>query len=86
MTQKYENFKKRSKIKMNFIVKWTNKFSNETGYVMKVNKKMGYFENTFDKASAFAYKTKASAKSAITWLMKSAEGENNTFDIEEVAL
>jgi hypothetical protein len=33
-------------------VQWTNKYSKEQGYVKALNKKEGYFENTFDKAEA----------------------------------
>ena len=33
-------------------IKWTNKFSGETGYVKRISKKGKYFENTFDIGEA----------------------------------
>lgn len=67
-----------------FIIKWTNKLSKETGYVEKINRKEGYFENTFEKANAHAYKTAYQAKKAIEWLSASKEGEINDFSLEQV--
>ena len=62
-----------------FVIKWTNRMSREEGYVEKINKKEGYFENTFDKLAAKQYKTEGSAKTAVKWLESSKEGEQNSF-------
>lgn len=39
------------------IIKWTNKFSGETGYVRTINRKGEYFENTYDREQARDYKS-----------------------------
>ena len=39
-------------------IKWTNKFSNETGYVASVSAKNKCFVNTFDKNEAKEYSEK----------------------------
>ena len=67
-----------------FIIKWRNKYSGETGYVEKINKKYGYFENTFDESLASIFKTKSTASRALNWLTNSEEGENNTFEVVPV--
>lgn len=63
-----------------FIIKWQNKYSGDTGYVEKINRKWGYFENTFEKSEASLFKNKASASRALNWLNNSEEGKNNTFE------
>lgn len=68
-----------------FIIKWTNKYSNEEGYVKVINRKDGYFENTYEKENAFHFKTKGNATKAMNWLTNSNEGENNIFSLEEVS-
>lgn len=67
-----------------FIIKWTNKLSKETGYVEKINRKEGYFENTFEKTSAHSYKTIYQATKAVEWLSDSKEGEINDFSLEQI--
>lgn len=69
-----------------FIIKWENKYSKETGYVEKINRKWGYFENTFDKKSAGLFKNKSAASRALNWLISSDEGKNNTFEVEPVSI
>lgn len=34
------------------IIKWTNRFSGEVGYVKKLNYRERYFENTWDQKEA----------------------------------
>ncbi len=34
------------------IIQWENKYSKETGYVGKINKKEGYFENAENRDGA----------------------------------
>lgn len=69
-----------------FIIQWKNKYSGETGYVKKVNQKLGFFENTFEKENANVFKNKASASRAFNWLTNSNEAENNVFEIETIAV
>lgn len=38
------------------IIQWTNKHSKEQGYVKKLNKKQGYFENTYERSEAVTVK------------------------------
>lgn len=62
-------------------IKWTNKFSGETGYVASVSAKNRCFFNTFDKKEAKGYSEKA-VKGILTKLDSYNETENNTFEIE----
>ena len=66
------------------ILKWTNKFSGETGYVGKVSVKAGHFTNAETKESAKTYKTENMAKKDIERLTDIGEAENNIFTMEEV--
>lgn len=66
---------------MKAVIRWTNKFSNETGYVKEFRKKEGCFVNTFDINSAKAYASKSTAKRIITLLKNTDEAINNEFDI-----
>ena len=74
------------KVEKMFIIKWRNKYSGETVYVEKINKKWGYFENTFDKKSAGLFKNKSAASRALNWLISSDEGKNNTFEVVPVSI
>lgn len=40
------------------IIKWTNKWSGEQGFVKSLNRKEGYFVNTFDSDKAKSYSEK----------------------------
>ena len=66
-----------------YILKWKNKFSKETGYVGKVIKSKGYFENTFDKSTAKKYRSENEAKRDIALLNEIGEAQNNDFYIEK---
>ena len=68
-----------------YVIKWENRYSKETGYVEKINRKFGFFENTFERANAGIFKTKGNAIKAISWLKSSKEGENNEFFLEEIS-
>ena len=63
-------------------IKWTNKFSNETGYVASVSAKNKCFVNTFDKNEAKEYSEKA-VKGILTKLGSYNETENNIFEVVE---
>lgn len=64
---------------MNKIIKWTNIYSGEVGYVKSINKKEGHFINTTEIEEAKVY-TEQGVKTAITMLVKMGEGRNNKFE------
>ena len=41
------------------IIKWTNKYSNETGYVASISTKNECFINTFEESEAKRYSEKS---------------------------
>lgn len=63
------------------IIKWVNKFSGETGFVLSVDKKNKHFNNTFNKDQARRYASEASATSIVNLLISFGEGENNDFEV-----
>lgn len=60
-------------------LKWKNKFSGEEGYVAKVKKSAGYFENTFQQEAAKKYKTEQAYNKDIQILNSIGEADNNDF-------
>lgn len=62
------------------VIKWTNKYSNEEGFVREIKLKEGYFVNTFNIDEAKLY-TENNAKGMITLLSKTKESINNIFSI-----
>ena len=64
-------------------IKWTNKYSNETGFVAALSTKGKCFINTFDEAEAKAYSEKA-VKGIMTRLESFHETDNNTFEVVPV--
>lgn len=69
------------KVVIMFILKWTNKFSGETGYVAAISTKDKHFVNTFDIKEAKTYKTSVVANRMINTLVALGEAENNDFDV-----
>lgn len=67
-----------------FILKWTNKYSKETGFVESISAKDKHFVNTFDKESAKKYSSKAIANRMISSLKAYGEADQNDFDVIEV--
>lgn len=65
------------------VIKWTNKYSNEEGFVKEIKLKKGYFINTFKKDEARVY-TDNNAKGLITLLGRTKESINNIFTIIDV--
>ncbi|MBR0400651.1 MAG: hypothetical protein IJH95_07570 [Mogibacterium sp.] len=63
-------------------IKWTNKYSNETGYVASVSTKEKCFINTFDKDEAKEYSERA-VKGIMTRLESFGETEDNIFEVVE---
>ncbi len=69
---------------MSKVIKWTNKYSGETGYVMTVKKADGHFNNTFDAAEAKTFSRQADITKAMNLLEAMGETENNTFEAVEL--
>lgn len=63
------------------VIKWTNRYSNESGFVKSINTKGNHFVNTFDINEAKTYKKEETANTAITQLINFGEGENNHFEV-----
>ena len=61
-------------------IKWTNKYSNETGYVASLSTKGHCFINTFDESEAKEYSEKA-VKGIMTKLESFHETDNNIFEV-----
>ena len=66
------------------IIKWTNKFSNESGFVKEVKTKEQHFVNTFNQTEAKIYKTNASARKIINKLIEFGEADNNNFELVSI--
>ena len=62
------------------IIKWTNKFSNETGYVASLSTKNKCFYNTYDPSEAKRYSEKSVA-SLMSKLASYNETEDNVFEV-----
>ena len=62
------------------IIKWTNKYSNETGYVASLSTKNKCFYNTFDKNEAKQYSEK-SVTSLMNKLASFNETDDNIFEV-----
>ena len=63
-------------------IRWTNKFSQETGFVKTISKAKKCFMNTFDASEARVFKTEKDAQKAIATLTELGEAENNIFTVE----
>ncbi len=61
-------------------IKWTNKYSNESGYVASISTKEKCFINTFDENEAKAYSEKA-VKGIMTKLESYHETDDNVFEV-----
>ncbi len=57
------------------IIKWTNKYSGETGYVASLSTKNECFINTFEEEKAKRYSEKS-----VAGIMKKLEAYNETED------
>ena len=67
------------------VIQWTNRFSNEQGYVKSVKKADGHFINTYDVAQAKAYKRDCDVVKCVATLEEIGEAVNNSFEIVEIA-
>ena len=61
-------------------IKWTNKYSGETGYVAQISTKNKCFVNTYDLNEAKEYSEKA-VNGLLTKLESFHETDNNTFEV-----
>ena len=61
------------------IIKWTNKFSNESGYVASLSTKNECFFSTYEQSEAKQYSEK-SVSSLMKKLEAYGETENNDFE------
>ncbi len=66
---------------MKYNLKWTNKFSGETGFVGKVSKAKGYFVNAETQSDAKTYASEKTAEKDIIVLTELGEAANNDFSI-----
>ena len=62
------------------IIKWTNKFSNETGYVASLSTKNKCFYSTYDPSEAKQYSEK-SISSTMKKLEAYHETDDNIFEV-----
>ena len=62
------------------IIKWTNKFSNESGFVESVSTKNRCFINTFEQSEAKQYSEK-SVNSIMAKLESYHETDDNYFEV-----
>jgi hypothetical protein len=65
---------------MKVILKWTNKFSHEEGFVKSVSDKEKHFINTYDCSEAKQYSEKNVDK-VLKKLESYGEANNNDFEI-----
>ena len=63
-------------------LKWTNRYSGETGFVAQVSTKNECFVSTYDWDEAKAYSEKA-VKGILTKLDSYHETDNNIFEVIE---
>lgn len=68
------------------VLKWTNKYSGETGYVGSVSKKKDYFTNEPDTLKTKRYVTDTAINNDLETLKSFGEFENNNFAAEELVL
>ncbi len=62
------------------IIRWTNKFSGEQGFVGSVSTKNKCFYNA-DRSGAKLYSSEKAARKAIVMLQGYGEADNNDFEI-----
>ncbi|MBO4416318.1 MAG: hypothetical protein J5824_10125 [Lachnospiraceae bacterium] len=62
------------------VIRWTNRFSKETGFVKALAE--DHFINTWEKADAAKYRTKKDAEKVLVTLNEFGENANNDFVVE----
>lgn len=63
------------------ILKWTNKYSGEVGYVKSIDYPRKHFVNTYNVIEAKQFVSVQSAQKAIEKLAEYGEADNNAFEI-----
>ena len=63
------------------IIRWTNTYSREIGFVKSIDYKNRHFNNTFNENEAKKFVSIASAEKAINKLHEYGEDELNIFEI-----
>ena len=66
------------------VIQWTNKYSNEKGYVLSAKKADGHFVNTFDVSEAKTFNRECDVARVLNTLETMGECENNTFEVVEI--
>lgn len=66
------------------VIKWTNKYSNESGFLKSVKKADGHFVNTFDVAEAKTFARQCDIVRTMNVLESIGECENNDFEVVEL--
>ena len=64
------------------VIKWTNKYSNETGFVKCLGE--GHFINTWEQDSAMKFRNQAEADKTLDTLYEFGEDANNNFDVIDI--
>ena len=67
-----------------YVIKWTNKWSNEQGFVGSVSSKNRCFHNS-DAAGAKKYASEKAALKAVHTLEEYGEADNNHLEVIPVA-
>lgn len=63
------------------VIKWTNKHSQESGFVKSIDYKNKHFNNTFDLSEAKKFAKYESIEKAIAKLTEYGEAINNNFEV-----
>lgn len=64
-----------------YILKWTNIYSGESGFVKVLRRADGHFVNTFEIEEAKRYSRKSDVTKALNLLQLLGEAENNHFEV-----
>lgn len=62
-------------------IKWTNRYSGESGYVAAIDEVGRHFINAADIKDACIYRQTRTAEKVIDKLYEFGEGDNNDFEI-----
>ncbi len=66
------------------VIKWTNRFSGEQGYVQGIIKAEGHFVNTYETADAKTFNRQSDITRALNTLSAIGECEDNDFEAVEI--
>lgn len=80
----YKIFTKRRACFMAKVLKWTNHFSGEQGFVQSIVKAEGHFVNTYDVAEAKVFNRQCDITRALNVLALIGETADNDFEAVEI--